>query len=673
MLAVNFNGSSAFLLDDAPNWSGAVTVEAQLPASYERGLTGKETRRATGDTLRLGMKWTATLTTDTAVTNLRNALQALNTQSVLCPFWPAGFAAGTAPQITAQYYALFNADGSFAAIQPAAALPFALTAYPLLVGILHDAPDPELFSMSSASVNFDFAENDNAYFVTPAAFVPPAGIAAASGVRPLFPWRANWTSSPKSGGAEVDIDRQQIGQQRALSQIYYTQRNRRRISQSFTLTGFDGLNLLAFFVSLGGETNSFWLPTSLIEASLTAGVASGAAALTVDQPAAIGTNTFILLDDGTNRVPLSVASVAGNNWNLTAAPVLAFAAGTTNVESLVLARFDALKLSLKFTSPQHVDADLKFKELPWETAAVAGETIGTTMGPLPTTAMLYVFTLTTPGANTVYRFTNFERNLTDANGNLYTSAPIENDDITDAPNLERQNVTVKTRNFAGNPLALLIPFQLEFPLMLDISEGNVTGNGVAIINCYFSGEVSEVQMDGPLLTATCESLSWIFDRTTARRIYQQNDNFNLFEAANGLTPSDWQWNAVVVSYDVASATLVIGTISANNAPLNGATALTAHYFSAGSVQVTTAGKTSYRMVGDNTALTAGQIIVSLTAPLATAPNVGDVVAIFAGYDGQYETAVAKFNNGAAFGGFPFIPVGNPFVMKITQNPGGGKK
>jgi hypothetical protein len=193
------------------------------------------------------------------------------------------------------------------------------------------------------------------------------------------------------------------------------------------------------------------------------------------------------------------------------------------------------------------------------------------------------------------------------------------------------------------------------------------------LRCYFSGEVGEVNMDGPVLSAQCSSLSWMFDRTAARRLYQNNDNWNLFEPASGLNAADWQWNATVVSYNAATATLVIGGISANNAALNGGTVLAAHYFAAGYVQITTNGVSQYRMVSDSTPAAAGQVTVNLATALNVAPNVGDVVAIFAGYDGQYETAITKFNNGPAFGGFPFIPVGNPFVMKITQNPGGGKK
>lgn len=687
MIPVVFNGADAWLMDDAPDWGRAnVVVDATIPSSYERGLTGKETRRGTGDTLRIALKWTAFLSSAEQLTNLRNSLQqygqnsasATGMQSVLCPFWPGWFIPGTTPPATTAFYVLFNGDdGSFNSIVVAAnigAQSPTLVAYPLLVGILSEVPDVPLLTSDDSVVSFQFAENDNTYLLTPPNFNAPAGIDDGSDtVRPMFPFAANWVTSPHSGDSEFDIDRIQIGQQRALSQIYYTQRNRRRVQQSLTLCNSDPLNLLSFFVQMVGQVESFWLPANLKEAWLTANVAATDTALHVDNGSALGTNTFICLNNGATRLPLIVSGVAGNQWNLSAAVGAAFSEQNTNVESLVLSRFDQTKITINFVTATFARVTLKFKELPWETSAVAGEVIGTTMGALPTTAMLYTFTLTTPGANTVWRYTNFERNVTDGSGNTYTSAPIENEDITDSPNLERQSVSVKTRDFSGNPLALLIPFQLEFPLEISIAEGNVTGNNVAIINTYFAGEVGEVSMDGPELTATCQALSWIFDRTAARRLYQNNDNWNLFEPANGLTASDWQWNAKVVSYNAGTATLVIGTISANNNTLNGATSLIANYFSAGYVQVTTGGATSYRMVSQSTAESGGQITAQLSAALSVAPNVGDTVAIFAGYDGQYETAITKFNNGGVFGGFPFIPVGNPFVLKITQNPNGGKK
>ena len=669
MIETAFNGNPAYLIDDQPEWSGGVEVTASMPAMYERSLTGKETRRQTGDTLRLALKFTATISGYEPLTNLRNSLQALNVQPVLCPFWPGWFPAGSLPMVTAPWYVLMD-ETAAPSIQPASALGagFARDAFPLMTGRLSTLPDPKLLRDNLASVEYEFAENDASTLTFPE-FDAPAGIAAASGVRPLFPFAANWNTEPVSAGAEMDITYEQIGQTRPLASVYYTQRNRRRIQQTFTLTNYDGLNLLSFYVSLGGQSKAFWLPASLSEATLTANVAATDTQVTVDNPAALGTNTFIVLNDNFNRVPLAVSLVSGNNWELAAAVGTAFAAVSTRLESLVLARFDALKFTLSFETPLLARCLLKFKELPWETAAVAGETIGTTMGPLPTTAMLYVFTLTTPGANTLYYFTNYERNLTDGDGNVYRTAPMENEPIAEAASLERQNVNLKARNFAGNPLALLVPFQLEWPLLVAIYEADVAGNAAGNLRCYFSGEVSDVSLEGPVMTANCASLNWMFDRSAARRLIQPSDNWNLFEPASGITPADWKWNCVVVSYDAPSATLIVGTITSSNP-----TATPAHFFAAGYLQLTHVGApVQYRMIADSTAAVAGQITLYLTEALTATPSVGDAVAMYPGYDGSAAMCINTFNNYNNFGGFPFVPTGNPFVMKIVQPTGTGKK
>ena len=203
MIETAFNGNPAYLIDDQPEWSGGVEVTASMPAMYERSLTGKETRRQTGDTLRLALKFTATISGYEPLTNLRNSLQALNVQPVLCPFWPGWFPAGSLPMVTAPWYVLMD-ETAAPSIQPASALGagFARDAFPLMTGRLSTLPDPKLLRDNLASVEYEFAENDASTLTFPE-FDAPAGIAAASGVRPLFPFAANWNTEPVSAGAEM--------------------------------------------------------------------------------------------------------------------------------------------------------------------------------------------------------------------------------------------------------------------------------------------------------------------------------------------------------------------------------------------------------------------------------------------------------------------------------------
>jgi hypothetical protein len=680
MIPLVFNGATAYLIDDQPQWDDPVQVEASVPNIYERGLSGRETRRQKGDTLRLEMKWTSLVQGAVAITNLRNALQALNVQEVLCPFWPGQFAAGTLPVVTGAWYVLLDDSGAAPSVQPAAALPFARTAYPLMLGRLLEIPQPDLPHDQLAKVDYHFADQD----IYPLTFPVPAQVnglnaAGGAGVRPLFPWDNDWSTDPVSGESEQDVDWRQLGELRQMSSAYYTQKGRRKFSQYFKLLNNDGVNFLGFFASMGGEQNNFWIGASLSEATLTANVAAAAMALQVDNGANLGTNSFVLLNDNINRVPVAVANVAGNTWNLVGPTGTVFGANTTRLESLVLGRFDTLKLTVNFYSAALADCKVNFKELPWETNAVAGETYGTTMGALPMTAILFVFSQVTPSGTTMWRLTNFERNLVDAGANTYLSAPIEFDNIVETAVLDRQSLELKSRNFAGNPLSLMVPLQLEWPLMLTIIEADlsVAGAVTTAVNprTYFWGEVGKCNVEPPFITATCSTLSNVFDRNVPRRLLIQTDNWCLFEAANGLLPAAWQWNATVVSYTPATGALVVSGIAANGANPNNAafTASPAHWFAFGYCIITTAGAQQVRMISDNVAPVAGQITLSLATPLNTAPNVGDAVQMFAGYDMQASTAINKYNNYANFGGMPFIPIGNLTVFRITQPTGSGKK
>jgi uncharacterized phage protein (TIGR02218 family) len=192
------------------------------------------------------------------------------------------------------------------------------------------------------------------------------------------------------------------------------------------------------------------------------------------------------------------------------------------------------------------------------------------------------------------------------------------------------------------------------------------------LRCYFYGEVGDADLEPPFITAHCKTLSHIFDRQIPRRQYQRTCNWCLFESACGLLPADWQWNAKVVSYDAATSTLVVNTLTTTNPA---GTGVAAHWFAAGYLIVTAAvgGAQQVRMIGDSTAPSAGSMSLVLATPLKTEPTAGDVVNLFPGCDGQRATCIDKFDNYTHFGGMPFMPVGNPTVMRVTQPTGGGKK
>ena len=586
----------------------------------------------------------------------------MNVNKVACPFWPYQFKAGTLPIFTADYYVML---GDSPEIVPASALPLNRPAYPLLFGILKEWPEPTLVSDALARVDIQFVENDTRY-LTP----PPMGALQPFQGKSIFPFTPDWSTEPKSGAAQVDFERQNIGQGRVTADAFYPQPSRRLVEQYFTLEENDWPRLLRFWLDNGGNVQSFYLPASLSEAQLTRDVAEADTVLVVDNPAAIGTNRYVMLADGEKSVPVIVADVIGNNWNLTRAVGSDFSASQTRAESLIFARFDTTEFRLDFESPGIATATLNFRELPLEDQNVNGERVGVTMGALPTYAYLYAFTANYPGNPTRFLFTGFERDLI-YNGDTYKTAPFSHDDIQEAATMERQTVTVTSRLFDGNPLNMMVPFALEFPLLLDIIEVDVMGNNAGNPKTVFSGEIDTCDADGPFLSATAKSLSWIFDRQIPRRLIQTSCNWILFENFCGVIQANWQWTGTVVGFDTKTFALSLAKVASTNKAT-----LTANFFACGFVSIGNGATAQVRMLTSSTALDAnGNMTLTIATPFSKQPVAGDAVTFYPGCDGKRTTCASKFNNYVNFGGFPFTPVGNLSTMTSTANTGagGGKK
>jgi hypothetical protein len=200
--------------------------------------------------------------------------------------------------------------------------------------------------------------------------------------------------------------------------------------------------------------------------------------------------------------------------------------------------------------------------------------------------------------------------------------------------------------------------------MVDIFEADISGNTAANLRALFAGEVSDCTTEGPFLSVTAKSLSSVFDRPVPRRLYQIGCNWNLFEAGCGVSAGSWQWEATVVSYDQESLMLTTNAVYWGSSPATPED----HLFAGG-----------YLTIGDQTRLIAdsqmvtGNLVLTIAAPFVTAPNVGDRFNVWPGCPGDYQTCAWRFHNASRFGGFPFIPVGNPTIVNVSQTSSGSAK
>ena len=667
MLAVTFDSETAYLLDDEPNWNESVSLTAALPAELEAGLTAREARRPLGDTLRLALRYTVVLQ-GSAVPLFRNGLQVMGGERVLCPLWPALTAIGGTPPVTAPWYVLLG-DGATAVITDDSP-PFARPCCPLLVGRLAETPDPEPLHDEAAIVAINFVEDD-AFPIVLAAYTPPAGPAAAGTARPLFPIRPNW-GALKSGGADAEVDRQSIGQGRQMASAFYGAPGLRRAEMEFVLQSSEPWQLLRFFLDCGGAAANFWAPAGLSDTRLTHDVLLTDTHLTVGVPANRGSNIAYLLDDLVVRTAVKIDTVAGSDWNLTAAVGRAYTAARTTLQPLVLSRFQAGEITLEFDSLERALLQARFREVA-ETVTISGETIGTTLGALAKLAYLFEFSIAYPGATTYYRFTSFERSLS-YDGEPWATQPIEFGSIEEADTLDATQVDLKSRHFSGNPLSLLVPLRLEWPLRLRILECTVeSGDAAGNVACIFNGLVGKGDFDGPFISATCTPLGRLFDRKIPRRALQQGCNWTFFDAGCGVDRDDHGWQATVVNYWSSTLELVM----VNPLPVSpnpGYTTEVDHLFAGGYLRKGSGATGEWRMIADSSFIHDVSMTLVVATPFVTAPEVDDTIYFWPGCDRRWNTCAGRWNNYANFGGFPFIPIGNPTNAQVRKSTSsGGKK
>lgn len=667
---INWNSQSALLIDDQPNLAFPYDLTQELPNYLERGLTGREARTQLGDTPRLSVRFTITAQKSEG-NKIRNSLQFLNTQPVLLPLWVAKRAPAASHLVSASWYAVFN--GGTVNVYASGSVPGGLPAdawvVPVLVGYLTEIPDLQHLTSELAAIDISFTENSS-FSVTLAAYSATAG-PSVGGVTPtLFPWMANLATVPRGQGARVDVNREAVGKGRVIADAFFATPSYRPETRAFTLADDSIWQFLRYHADTAGAGASLWLRGEIADGRLTADVSAPATTLSVDDSSLIGANSYLFLTDGVNQTLCKVTGTGAGSLTLSAAVGQAYTASETQMLSAMLCRFDGASVSLRFEHDTLAAGSIKFREIPWETVTPAGETIGTTHGKTPQSAYLYTFTIALPGATQIWRFTDFERDLTNG-GNTYSARHFEHGTITERVGLDRQKVTIKSRSFSGSPLLQLIPFQLEFPLMVQIDEVAISGSAASNVRTVYYGEVSGATMRGPYIEAEALSMPSMFDRKIPRMLMQPSCNWSLFDSGCGLNKASLEWSSVVGSWTQSTLALVVNTITKASVAQTG---LAAHYFAGGYVVVGTGASQQFRLIGDNAAQSGANLTLTLGTSLWGTINAGDPVKFYPGCDGRYDTCNSKFSNKQRFGGFPFMPIGNPSFLKVSKNLStGGKK
>lgn len=683
MIATEFNDQSVFLLNDPPDWLQPVKSTFSVVMGGAVGLSNRETRRPHSATLRCALEYQTTRTGADAG-RLIGALRNLNTQPVLCPFWPGAlrWADRSGAAVSAAISLVWKEDWSqweiYADAEPDWPTDDDLTA-PLLWGRLTKR-EPSWVCGDTFTFDVQFNEDGPAdYALEPAAADFAAGplpLAGYTSAPKLLPYRANFIGIEDS--IEVNVLRESIGLGRAQAQTLYPQAAHRAFKLPYFLDGqASAFQFLRFFLDYAGAGASFWTPGWMSAARLTADVAAADTELHVVDTSGLKAGDYIALEGRAGFQPAIVEALAPTTITLHAAIGADCLFEEAIITPLLLVRLDKPALQIDWQNPQAAAAQLTLVELPAEYVPASDETIGETLGQLTQRCYLYEFTRDLGDVTITDRYTSYEADVA-LGDDTYIAALIEHGDIQQGIALEQDAVQVTAFIAAGHPLLLFATLKMEAPLFLTIRQADVAAGNASDAEVIFFGEIASVKVQGQKLTAKAVTAGTVFDRKIPRFYLQLACNHALFSPGCGLNKDDWKFTASVLLVPSVAYPFAVALHSLAGP----AATFFDNWFAGGWIELGAGAAFQRRAILNSTTVTVGALTVWLNRPFDPLPAADDEVSLWPGCDLRAETCKAynagtnpegKFDNYLNFGGHRFLPAANPSLVKLSAPVAGGKK
>jgi hypothetical protein len=219
-----------------------------------------------------------------------------------------------------------------------------------------------------------------------------------------------------------------------------------------------------------------------------------------------------------------------------------------------------------------------------------------------------------------------------------------------------------------------------------VSGSPLVGNGTPTVTVLsnaivFVGEISRATVRGRIITARCRTGGAVFDRQVPRFRMQTGCNHVLFDTGCGLVRTAWRFTATIA--DAGDPGFPFEFELEDLQRVSGPTpAYFEHWFAGGWAEFGSGATWCRRPILRSSTVTGGALTITLARDPLAFPEVGEEVSLFPGCDGRWETCGAhhgdtnpqgKFNNRLNFGGHPYMPIGNPSLVKVSASVGGGKK
>lgn len=659
-----------WILPYAPDWRAGIETRFTLPAETERGLTGIESRRAYAGKLRTEMAFESLLSA-TQASALRNALQSPNTEQwpIWVPFWPAS--EGGDAFTTGRFLDIRSSSAELVAddtIEPADGI----LRIAALRGFFAERPRVRALTDEVFVAQFRLREDGPADLALQVqAPTLTSGPEVSGESFPVFPFQPQWRGEVQTGSTRFEVEGRELGFNREQARVIYPQTPERTLRFQLDLTDHaDAASLVGHFFVHAGSTRPFWSPTWMADVRLTNDPQAATSLLEVEGSEGLGENRHIAVVS--SGKPVAIHEVLEHDaTQLVISPPLATGLNrhTASITTAALVRYERPSMTLRWYSTAEVSVSLELTECTSDFITDETEVLHSTIGSLPRACFLYRFSIRYPSVTKFWTFTSYEEAIQFESA-IYAPKPIEHGEIRETLNLERNEIEVRSRAFPDNPLELFVPFRLEFPLQLEIFEGSLLDSTLAPVNPLriFSGEITRVSLDGPLLTARAVTVGNLFERKIPRVLLQTACNYALFDGGCGLARANWRYEGAFVSQLLSPTRLRVSTLSKAGASVP---IPADHWFAGGWAECGTGTGFESRFIADSRLVAqpdgGDELELVLLTDLWNNPKPGDPITIYPGCDGKAATCRDKFSNFSRFGGMPFIPVGNPSMVKMPAN------
>jgi uncharacterized phage protein (TIGR02218 family) len=223
------------------------------------------------------------------------------------------------------------------------------------------------------------------------------------------------------------------------------------------------------------------------------------------------------------------------------------------------------------------------------------------------------------------------------NTRIYQPSPIQRDRVKQSTDAFKNDIKITlprddelSQQFLG--------FAPDDITTLNIYRGHYYDNNFIV---YWKGRIIGAEVSGNEVVINCESVFTSIRRPGLRAVFEYSCRHVLYGNACRAAPSAFEISGVIA--DIRDSGLTIETLAAGSVPSG--------YFTGGMIG---------QLTGIRRFITAHSgFNLTLSRPL-TQLSIGSNIKLYPGCDHSKSTCNNKFNNLDNFGGFPYIPIRNPF-------------